>query len=455
MRKHATKRILILALTLLLTVAALCVGVWAADDEVDAMDAILADATLAQYKVDTYALADDGYLGIPVDFTYYYDATKGAAKPGIGNTTLIMYVVNTKTERSGTDTDVEIITSMVERGYIVAVADYHNHEKTTADDVEWSTTHVIQSLMNGKYFTNTSVLTVGYYNETLMVPAGHNVTRDLVFWELDKHSVDGSLDTIVAVWNADFRSSKGAKYVIPWVYEDGTRKPTQAGFDGSEPVWYSLGTGAGAVTVNGVSYVPDAENGTYVYIKHTKATKVSDCVKADGSPIDLNLYMHVVYPTNPENDVPVLTLASSSQGLATGATQIGRPHLWGFAFEGYAVAMYDYAYVPMARTDHYDYFDGSSSFGGVTGDMMTYSLYTYNMALAPTAALRYLRYLGLSEHDTYRFDGNVGVIGNSKASNITQLADLDLQHVKTTADGYTSETLLDYANEYVCSFPPH
>ncbi len=198
----------------------------------------------------------------------------------------------------------------------------------------------------------------------------------------------------------------------------------------------------------------DDENGLYIQVKHTKAETITDCVKPDGTPIDLNLYLHVVYPTNPEKSVPVLTLASSFEHLASGAANAVRPHSYGFAFEGYAVAMYDYVYIPMARNDHFGYFDGSSpNKGGATGDNMTYSLGTYNSAYVGTVALRYIRYLSLTNPEPFDFrNDRIGVIGNSKASAYTPLADLDLCTVKSLADGYTEESLLQYAQGFIGSF---
>ena len=65
------------------------------------------------------ALTDDGYIGIPVDIYTYHN----------GNTTdqtpIILYVINTNTERIGTDSDFTIVNEMVnEKGYIVVVLDY-------------------------------------------------------------------------------------------------------------------------------------------------------------------------------------------------------------------------------------------------------------------------------------------------------------------------------------------
>ncbi len=49
----------------------------------DAMEDILADETLNKSKIESYLLENDGYLGIPVEFTYYFDnATFGSPKAG-------------------------------------------------------------------------------------------------------------------------------------------------------------------------------------------------------------------------------------------------------------------------------------------------------------------------------------------------------------------------------------
>ena len=450
MKKSFLKILLPLLLVLGIATAVTVVAL-AADGEErpDAMVEILADAEISAHKFGTYALADDGYIGIPVDFTFYHDDSF-AVDPGINGTTLVMYVVNTYANRTGTDSDVSIIKSMLARGYIVAVADYHNHKKASGADLDWSVQKVNISLLAGRYFTQSAYKYE--YEEAYVVPAGHNLTRDLVFYEYDKHATNGTLERIVEVWNDDFRGIKGSTYLIPW-HNNGVRKEAQKGHDGSEPVWYSEGTGEGQVGYGGKTYVPDPENGLYLYVKHTKANEITDCVKPDGSPIDLNLYMLIIYPTNPEEEVPVMTLASSSQSIARSAYAQDRPHTNGFGFDGYGVAMFEYAYVPMARTDHYGYFGGNDiAQGAVTGSDGTYGVLNFNTAYIPTAALRYIRYLGLTEPETYKFSGNIGLIGISKSSQITHLADKELGYVKTVADGYTEEALEEYANSYLSTF---
>ena len=312
---------------------------------VDAMEAIEADKALtAAKRGETQTVSDDGYIGIPVEISVYYSGNDGDIVHGevIDATPVVVYVVNTNTERIGTDSDANIIKSMLERGYIVAVLDYLNDERAATPDLDWSIQKLRATLTAGTYFSSAG-LPSGKYNNNMVVPAGYNIEFNLVYWEIDKHSNAGTLEFIVDVWNEDMRTvtndkgelTKGKK-IIPWVDENGNRKATQAGPDGTEPVWYADENGTAV----------DQENGTYIMVKHTKALTITDCVKPDGTPIDLNLYMHVTYPTNPGYDVPVMALSCSNEHLASGTQTQDRPQLTGFAFSGYAAVTFDHGYGP-------------------------------------------------------------------------------------------------------------
>jgi len=406
----------------------------------DAMEAISGDNTLSAYKQGaTQTVADDGYIGIPVEVTVYYDYSKGAAKPGYNGTPVILYVVNSGAERIGTDSDTDIIKSMLDRGYAVLVTDYKNHSKAVSPALEYSAQKIRTKAKSGSFFTDKTVFPSGTYYENHVCPAGHDVSLSNVFFELDKHGQDGGLEKIVEIWNYDFRGCK-ADTVIKWVYEDGTRKSTQNGWDGSEPVWYADAAGK---TV-------DNANGQYIKVKHTWAKSITDCVKKDGTPIDLNLYMHIIYPTNPGYDVPVMTLACSSEHLAGGTANEARPYLVGFAFSGYAVSTYDFEYVPMSRDDHYGYFSGDAS-GGVTGINGTFALGAYNRSLYNTAAMRYLRYISINDHETFAFNNDkFGIFGNSKGGFKTFLGSEDAQGSMTLAElgeGATKADLENYVSE--------
>ncbi len=405
----------------------------------DATEAI--ESGLASYKQgETQSYADDGYIGIPYEVTVYYDTAKGAVKPEYNGTVVVMYVVNTYAERTGTDTDVEIITSMLERGYVVVVLDYLNNTKAVSPELEWSVQTLRDKMKKGDYFENKTLFPNGTYYENHAVPAGHNIRVSDVFFEMDKHGEDGIFEKIVETWNYDFRSCR-ANTIIKWIDANGNRKATQNGWDGSSPVWYADAEGK---TV-------DNANGQYIKINHTWAKKIEDCVKADGTPIDLNLYMHIIYPTNPENEVPVIVMSGSSEHLANSTAMLTRPHLVGFALNGYAAAVFDHEYVPMARDDHYGYFAGDQS-SGVTGINNSFTVGRYTSANFNTAALRYLRYLSYTEDDIKFDDNAIGVYGNSKGGNQTFLGLKILRESKAITElgaGATKADLEAYIDQKI------
>lgn len=363
------------------------------------------EKALSDYRLgEVQSLTSDGYIGIPAEISIYFDK-KNSFKDGYSGTPIILYAVNTCMDRVGTESDESIIRSMLDRGYVVAVLDYLNNRAAVSPALDWSTQGIRSRLTSGEFFKNIDLFsTNGKYYESFVVPAGHNVSLNNVFWEFDKHSASGTLEEIVEVWNNDFRHAKGDK-LIKWIDDAGQRKQVQNAFDGSSPVWCDKSGRAN-------------DAGEYILIKYTKAEKITDCVKADGTPIDLNLYMHLIYPTSPEEAVPVLCLASSNEHLANGSAVSDRPQLNGAAFGGYAAVMYDFGYTPMARDDHYSLF-GSD----ITGDNLTYMVHFYNDKKINTAAMRYIRYLSLSD-DRFSFDPDaIGVIGNSKGGWMTFLGE--------------------------------
>ena len=410
-------------------------------DQTDAMEAI--ESAFSAYKIgDTQKITSDGYIGIPVELSIYFDKANNTVKSGYNGTPVIIYVVNTKLDRIGTDSDTDIITSMLDRGYVVVVLDYLNSAKAISPDLDWSVQGLRNKIKSKTYFTD-SIFPSGTYYENHVVPAGYDISINNVFWEADKHGTEGTLEWIVSNWNNDFRGGKGTR-LVKWVYSDGTRKKVDTAFDGTSPEWYNA------------SGVADA-NGQYTKVKWTIAESITDCVKPDGSPIDLSLYINIIYPTNPAKSVPVMCLANSSEYLANAPQAADRPHLNGFAFNGYAAVTYDYLYVPMARSDAYGYYDGnpSNTSGAITGDQLSYAMHTFNDTKINTAAMRYLRYLALSDGETFNFDTNAfGYYGNSKGGWAAFLGEEVLQSpLVTDPENYSTEdALLEAINNKVVSF---
>lgn len=348
---------------------------------------------------DTVTVDDGGIIGAPVEITVLFDRSRFAFNGSPDGTPIMIYVVNTGVERIGTKSDAEIVGSMIDRGYVVAVFDYLGAEGAVCPKLEYSVQLIRSRLMKGEFFAGVAGFEGNRFLQTVVVPAGYDVSFGNVFFEMDKHGGDGTLEKITEIWNNDFRGTKGDR-IIKWVRSDGSRKSVATAFDGTEPVWLNADG-----TENPI--------GEYVRVKHTHANDISDCARPDGSPIDLKLYMHIVYPTAPARKVPVMCLASSSEHLCGCTATVDRPHLLGAAFRGYAAVAYDYGYTPMARVDHYEYFDGYPKPGYITGDNPTYSVQFYNDKRMNCAAMRYLRLRAM--RDGLPFDTEaIGVYGNSK-----------------------------------------
>ena len=344
---------------------------------------------MEEYLKYSESLTNDGYIGIPVDIYTYYGENTNSKTP------VMLYVINTNTERIGTDDDYTIVNDLVvNKGFIVCVLDYKNNPKTVSPDLDWSVQGIRVKIDKGTYLNGASF----YSGVSYVLPAGYNILYNDVYWSIDKHGSVGSLENIVEVWNNDFQYCKGGQEIK---YQDGTTAT----------------------------------------VAETEAKSIYDCVKKDGTPVDLDLRLDIIYPTHPEKDVPVMCLTSSSETRVGSWTNATRPHLSGFLFDGYAGVVYDYAYIPMARNDHYGYFDGNPS--GVSGDNYTYSLSVYNGIKSDSAAIRKIRYLSDIDHDTYSFDVNkFGVYGNSKGGLCTRLGEPNYEKLPEQRyfEGHQGET---------------
>ena len=454
MKKIKTRKISLVVLSFALLVLSLTVVAFAESEEKNAMTDIVAAFSDKQVG-EKVSLESDGYIGIPVELTTYYDYNRfGSAKTGYYGTNIVLYFVNINVGRIGKEEDVNIIESMLDRGYAVVVVDYLNNSKAKSPDLDWSSQEVRKSVINGTCFSDKTVFPTGTYKDTHIVPAGYNVIPFANFWSLDKHGAEGSLERIVDVWNTDFRSSKG-NYVVEWVREETDengetvylKKATQTAFDGSEPVWYSDSKGSNVVDKDS----PDAK---YVKVKHTLAKDITDCVAKDGTALDLDLDMHIVYPVKPEKAVPVMTLCCSAGYLTNAQTSADtRAQHIGYVFNGYAGVVYEHLWIPMARDEYYSSFDGSAKNNGVSKDGVSYSVYSYNSQRVDTAAVRYIKYLTYTEPEKYSFDtDSIGVMGNSKGGMFIFIGSEELKKYTTVPEDMTlSEAIDARINAYVPS----
>ena len=94
MKKIKTRKISIVVLSFALLVLSLTVVAFAESEEKNAMTDIVAAFSDKQVG-EKVSLESDGYIGIPVELTTYYDYNRfGSAKTGYYGTNIVLYFVN-------------------------------------------------------------------------------------------------------------------------------------------------------------------------------------------------------------------------------------------------------------------------------------------------------------------------------------------------------------------------
>lgn len=324
------------------------------------------------YRKGFWHLEDEGKIGIPVDIATYCQHPRE-------NAPVVVYVMGYVGAREvGRESADTIIRDLLEEGYVVVTLDYLGSPRATTPNLDWS----IQSIRYNikPYLEGLSYL---YYN-VYVVPDGYRIVRDILYYDYAVQGRRGTLDKIIEVYNG----------------EDGGYRP--GGFRTSKG-----------------DRVPNPDE---------RVTSIDRCLKPDGTPIDLQLKMDIIYPSEAETKAPIVMISSSTEARAwIFSRKDVRPLDVGPLMRGCALAVYDHCYVPMARTDHYGYYHGTFSLQGYTG------------VSVHTTATRCVRY----HADKYGYSReNVAVMGHSKGSLCGILAckhPEKLENWVQSPDGYASD----------------
>ena len=262
---------------------------------------------LKQYcKAFTY-LEDDGVIGIPAGLTAYYKGEESHSE-----TSVVFYIMGYVGAREvGKGDTLSILNEFLDEGYIVVTLDYKGNPKATTPNLDWSIHGLRQKLSS-----YTGGLTFDKY-EHYIVPDGYKLARNIVFYDIGENGRKGTLEKIIEIYNGSkFREAKGSK-------------------------------------------IPN---------KNEKVTTIDRCLKPDGTPIDLQMKMDIIYPVNEDYEAPMVMISSSAETrMGVCCNKALRPLDVGPLMRGCAVAIYDHIYTPMARDDHYGYFSGTFSLQDVTG----------------------------------------------------------------------------------------
>lgn len=298
---------------------------------------------LKDYLVSTVELVDDGVIGIPVSLAVYTVTDASVISP------VVHYVIGTNTEHIGTESDESILSDLVKE-YITVVIDYHGHEKATGLALDYSLHHLRRLIIDENFVIGERK----FYRDAdnWILPAGCRLWRRIPYYNFRDHAPDGILDYIVKIWNEDFTETRG------------NRKITKA-------------------------------DGTEILVRDVHPTSVEECLRPDGRPVDLNLYFDIIYPSNPaiRKRCPVAAHAASRQSTTGNWVMAHFPgYVTSQLFSGYGVLLYEFPYVPMARTDHYGYFPDGPTYKLEHCDRH-HGMGFYTGVHSSTAAIRTFRYL--------------------------------------------------------------
>ena len=453
-------RILSVILCLAMFIPALATTVFAATPENTRASATTPDAPEELASLSSYlhasASTEDNTSHLPVNVHTYYDENKTYTPNTIGvkGSVIILYVMNTNTERLGNKSDAELVQSFLDRGYFVLVLDYMDNPEAAGTALDWSVQDIRCQVIGGNSFAAAGLYKSGTYTDGKLVgedpicsqayilPAGYDIAYEIPYFSYDKHGVAGTFENIVEIWNTDFKSVK-RNTIVKWVDANGmprldrteaiTAKATQDTLNRDYATWFKTADGKNGISQSALEALSAEEQKQYqyTYIGNTKVVDVTDCVQPDGRMIDLTLYFDIIYPSDYTGDqLPVMVAMSSSYTRASSWTSETRPYLNGPLFNGYVGVVSDYGLVPMCRNDHYGYFCGDSQLNSVSGDNGTYSLSYYNGIHSDTALLRTIRKIGAEGMDIEGYGHvsapinpeKIGAYGNSKAGVIVRLA---------------------------------
>ena len=327
---------------------------------------------IRQYQKGSQYLEKDSKLGIPVALTTYYKGETSTA-----DTPLILYIMGyVGAGKVGTEDSGTILADLLDEGYIVLTVDYLGNEAAVAPTLDWSIQNIRVNVKT--YLGGLSCHSIERY----VVPEGYRIARNIVYYNINVNARKGTLEKIINDYTNPDGSFRAAK----------------------------------------LSKIPNPDE---------VVTTIDRCLKPDGTPIDLQLKLDIIYPSGGETPAPVVMISSSSETrmkVCVSAAHPNRPLDVGALLRGCAVAIYDHAYVPMARDDHYGYYS-------------SYSLMWTGTINSHASASRCVRYYA----DTFGYSKeSYAVMGHSKGSQCIVLA---TEHPESAENWENGGTFSGYASD--------
>ena len=282
-----------------------------------------------------------------------YFADKRSASPQ--QAPVIVYVKGLAAERVGQESDLAILSDYIEQRYIVITVDYGGDARAVSPAID-EDLHAILGVVYGtdpsrERIVDSPLLSALGLEPTparcFFLPAGYRVATDLVFWEVDKHGSHGTMKRVVQAYNEQVVNERGRHHVPG----------------------------------------------------RSRISSPDELIERDGSPLDYKHRMDIIYPSQAKKKAPLIFWVSTTTIRAPSSSPSGyRPHMTGFPMRGYAYAIFDHCYNPVAL--RYGHYKG-------------HALSNINGLKSYTAAIRFIR----AHADDYNIDSRyIGGWGHSKGA---------------------------------------
>ena len=230
---------------------------------------------------------------VPLNIYYLEDKT------GPDGRDIIVYITNRAWERIGQESDISILSDFIKKKFIVITLDFGNDSKASSPFIDNDISEIYSAVFG--YKRKSLLKDIGLVPKEyrcFVIPAGYRVATDIVYWEIDKHGVYGTLEYIMNTYNAE---------VVPKVS--------------------SL----------------------------KRASTPAEMVDREGKPFDYTVKMDICYPSQSKKKLPAFFYSETSQSRNAHCepTSDGA-HLNWYQLRGYVYAVMGHCFNPC--TVHYWHF---------------------------------------------------------------------------------------------------
>jgi hypothetical protein len=210
---------------------------------------------------------------------------------GYDGSEVIVYIINRAWDRIGQESDLSILSDYIKKKFIVITIDFGNDKLAVSPRFDKDLHEIFKAVYGyktGSLLKDINLAPKEY--RCFFLPEGYRVATDLVYWEIDKHAVFGTLEYIMKSYNED---------IVPKL-------------PGLKPV-----------------------------------SSPKDMVDRKGMPFDFTVKMDIVYPSQSKKKLPAVVYSAWQAARNPNGEPIGYlPHFAGFTTRGYVYIVMGHCYNP-------------------------------------------------------------------------------------------------------------